>query len=193
MNVLWNDDAFFRDPFGSVFDTYLRSRMFGDAPLLDRGSGDSQRQLTNDSSTDANVPANNGNNNNTKQVSANRKPHPRHALDSFFRGPRVDISESETAYTIKADLPGLAKSDVQIHVSDDNTLTLEGERKEEREETTDRHHVVERSFGKFSRSIRLPPDAVIDNAQATMENGVLQIALAKKTQDTAERKRIAVQ
>ncbi|KAJ3154352.1 hypothetical protein HDU89_008420 [Geranomyces variabilis] len=95
-----------------------------------------------------------------------------------FRGPKIDFSETEKAYKIQADCPGLEKSDVKISV-EDNMLTLEGERKSEHEEKTDRVHVVERSFGHFRRSLRLPPDADIENCTATMDKGVLHLELPK--------------
>ncbi|KAJ3162718.1 hypothetical protein HDU86_003691 [Geranomyces michiganensis] len=107
-----------------------------------------------------------------------------------FRGPKLDFSESEKAYTIKADCPGLEKSDIKISV-EDNLLTLEGERKHEHEEKTDRLHVVERSFGHFRRSIRLPPDADIEKCTATMDKGVLQLELPKNPAKE-ERKQIEI-
>ncbi|KNC96228.1 uncharacterized protein SPPG_08381 [Spizellomyces punctatus DAOM BR117] len=176
MSLLWNtdplfNDPFFRTPFPSLLDGYVRSIM---QPTLMIGDADSTNQ---EESTDLN----------NQQVSTRK----RRDLDTFLRGPRVDVTETDKEYVIKADLPGLSKSDVQIHVSD-GALTLEGERKHEHEEKTDRRHVVERSFGKFSRRIRLPPDAQVDNAKATMENGVLQIALAKKAPEKEEKKLIAL-
>ncbi|KAI9008185.1 heat shock protein Hsp20, partial [Gaertneriomyces semiglobifer] len=88
--------------------------------------------------------------------------------------PRVDFTETDKNYVIKADLPGLDKKDVNISVQDD-VLTISGERKNEREEKDDKRHLVERSYGKFSRSIRLPIDVQVDDAAASMEHGVLQI------------------
>ncbi|KND00329.1 uncharacterized protein SPPG_04653 [Spizellomyces punctatus DAOM BR117] len=173
------NDPFFRDPVASVFDSYVRSRL---PPVLALGDAQSSNQNQEGNRQVATTEQNN------KQVST----APRRGLDAFFRGPRLDVTETDKEYIIKADVPGLAKSDVQIHVTDD-TLTLEGERKQEHEEKTDRKHVVERSYGKFSRSIRLPPDAQAENAKASLENGVLQISLAKKQQQKEEKKKIEVQ
>ncbi|KAI8820663.1 HSP20-like chaperone [Fimicolochytrium jonesii] len=110
---------------------------------------------------------------------------------NVFRGPRIDVSENEKEYVIKADLPGLKKEDINIHV-EDNMLTLEGERKSEHEEKSDRRHIVERSFGRFRRSLRVPPDAQVENSSARMENGVLELTLPKNPA-AEQRKRIDVQ
>lgn len=176
----WDSDPFFRDPFFRdpfrSFDTIFRNPLVGpDGPLAltDRPS-DQQLQSSN--------------NNNNSQVARNDQ---RGGLGTFLRTPRIDITETPTNYIIKADLPGLSKQDIQLHVEDD-MLTIEGERKNEREEKTDRRHVIERSFGKFSRSIRIPPNAQVENADAKMENGVLEISLGKKSAGD-ERKKIAVQ
>ncbi|TPX62581.1 hypothetical protein PhCBS80983_g00374 [Powellomyces hirtus] len=108
-----------------------------------------------------------------------------------LRAPRVDMTENDKAYVIKADLPGLQKGDVKIHV-EDNMLTLEGERKNEREEKTDRGLIIERSFGHFRRSLRLPVDAEIEKCTARMENGVLQLELPKNPA-REQRKQIDIQ
>ena len=69
--------------------------------------------------------------------------------------PAVDIAESEKAYEITAELPGLEKKDVELNVTD-NLLTIRGEKRSEREEKNKDYHLVERSFGSFARSVELP-------------------------------------
>ena len=77
------------------------------------------------------------------------------ALSLADFGPRVDICESDGTYLIKADVPGMNKSDLTVSLVGD-TLTIQGERKREREETKPHFHRVERSYGSFSRSFSLP-------------------------------------
>jgi HSP20 family molecular chaperone IbpA len=99
-------------------------------------------------------------------------------LGTYFRFPRLDMTETDNDYVIKADLPGLKKENVHVHVQD-GVLTIEGERKEERVEEGETRHFVERSFGRFSRSLRLPQDASIENLQALMNQGVLELKIQK--------------
>ncbi|TPX34941.1 hypothetical protein SeMB42_g07261 [Synchytrium endobioticum] len=108
-----------------------------------------------------------------------------------FRAPRIDVEETKKQYIIKADLPGMKKEDVQVHLKED-VLTIEGERRDDREEQGSRRHVVERSCGRFSRSIQLPADADLENAQGNVENGVLRIALNKKKAPQETKKQIPI-
>ncbi|TPX38999.1 hypothetical protein SeMB42_g01064 [Synchytrium endobioticum] len=108
-----------------------------------------------------------------------------------FRAPRVDVEETDKQYVIKADLPGMKKEEVQVHLKDD-VLTIEGERRDDREEHSSNRHVVERSFGRFSRSIQMPPDADLENVQGNVENGVLRIAFNKKPTPQETKKQIPI-
>ncbi len=108
-----------------------------------------------------------------------------------FRTPRMDVTETDKSYLIKADLPGLNKEDVHVHMQDD-MLTIDGERKEENVEETATRHLVERSYGRFSRSFRLPNDANPNECAATMENGVLQVNISKRESAETGRKRINI-
>ncbi|KAJ3233646.1 hypothetical protein HDU81_002089 [Chytriomyces hyalinus] len=92
---------------------------------------------------------------------------------------RLDLTETPTGYLLHADLPGIPKELVQVSVKDD-MLTLSGERAQQREEKDDNRHIVERSQGKFSRSVQLPKDANAEDVKATMEHGVLQLVFGKK-------------
>ncbi|TPX52993.1 hypothetical protein SeMB42_g01048 [Synchytrium endobioticum] len=94
-------------------------------------------------------------------------------------------------YVIKADLPGMKKEEVQVHLKDD-VLTIEGERRDDREEHSSNRHVVERSFGRFSRSIQMPPDADLENVQGNVENGVLRISFNKKPAPQDTKKQIPI-
>ncbi|KAJ3272123.1 hypothetical protein HK104_004531 [Borealophlyctis nickersoniae] len=166
------NDPFFSDPFADM-DRFVR-RAFGgsDSPFLLTGAGDTQQQQGGGQ---------------LQQTS----PQNRQALETFLRGPKLDLIEGDKEYTIKADLPGLNKDEVQITV-DDNTLTISGERKDEKEEKEgDKFYRRERTYGKFTRSVRLPPNAKVENAQASMENGVLTLKVAKE-EEPDERKRIQI-
>jgi len=93
--------------------------------------------------------------------------------------PAVDISEDKENVRIAVELPGLKKKDVKISM-DDGVLTLQGERKFEREEKKEDYHRVERAYGSFSRSFTLPSNVDASKIQATMEEGILTIAIPKK-------------
>lgn len=92
--------------------------------------------------------------------------------------PTVDISESEGEYLIKAELPEVKKEDVKVTV-EDGVLTIQGERRQEKEEKGKRFHRVERSYGSFVRSFTLP-ESVDDTAvKAEYKDGVLALHLPK--------------
>lgn len=100
------------------------------------------------------------------------------ALESAVWAPRTDLSESEEAYFIHLDLPGLKKEDVEINFHD-GTLSISGERRHE--ETEDGHKFVriERSYGRFYRSFSLPQTVNTDDIEANFEDGVLNIRVPK--------------
>jgi HSP20 family protein len=92
--------------------------------------------------------------------------------------PQVDISEADHEYVITAELPGLKKEDVKITLAD-GVLTLQGERKQEREDKGTRYHRVERSYGSFLRSFTLPDVIEEAHVAAEFKEGVLSIRLPK--------------
>jgi len=92
--------------------------------------------------------------------------------------PRVDLSETEDAYHIHLDLPGVEKDDVDINLQD-GTLTIRGERKEQAREEGTNTVRVERSFGQFFRSFTLPQTIKQDAIRATYDNGVLAVEVPK--------------
>jgi HSP20 family protein len=93
--------------------------------------------------------------------------------------PAVDLSEDEKSYLVSAELPGVRREDVTVELHED-VLTIRGEKRSEREEKKDRSHWVERSYGSFSRSFTLPPNAVADELKASFKDGVLSIEIPKK-------------
>ncbi|MEI7457576.1 MAG: Hsp20/alpha crystallin family protein [Nitrosomonadales bacterium] len=95
--------------------------------------------------------------------------------------PVVDISETDQAYLIKAEIPDVEKKDVKVSVHDD-MLTLSGERHQEKEENNKTFHRIERAYGSFSRSFRLPPDTDGSTVSAEFKNGMLNVTLPKSKQ-----------
>ena len=92
--------------------------------------------------------------------------------------PSVDISETDKQLTVKAELPGMTREDIDISL-DENYLIIKGEKKQEKEETDKHFHRVERTFGSFYRSLRLPAGVEKDKIDATYKDGVLTVVLPK--------------
>ena len=92
--------------------------------------------------------------------------------------PPMDLVEADNHFVLKADLPGLADDDVNIEVQD-GTLTISGERKSETEKREKGWYRVERSFGRFSRSLTLPEGVDAEKIEASFDKGVLEIRIPK--------------
>jgi HSP20 family protein len=92
--------------------------------------------------------------------------------------PRVDITEDDKEYVIKADLPDVKKEDIKLTVQD-NVMSISGERKYEKEEKGKKYHRVERAYGSFMRSFTLPEDADGSKVSAEYKDGVLNAHLPK--------------
>jgi HSP20 family protein len=93
--------------------------------------------------------------------------------------PAVDIYETENELVLKADLPDLDQKDIDVRV-ENNTLTIAGERKFEREDKSQGFHRIERSYGSFQRSFAVPNTFDTEKIGAAYHNGVLTVTLAKK-------------
>jgi HSP20 family protein len=100
------------------------------------------------------------------------------ALGSQRWVPAMDLVETDDSLVLKADLPGLGKDDVAIEVKD-GVLTISGERKAEHETKREGYHRVERSFGRFSRSLGLPRGVDPNAVKASFDRGVLEVTLPK--------------
>jgi HSP20 family protein len=92
--------------------------------------------------------------------------------------PAMDLVETEDHFVLKADLPGLTESDVNVEV-EDSVLTVSGERKAEHEDKREGYVRVERAFGAFRRSLTLPEGINPEAVQASFENGVLEVRIPK--------------
>lgn len=104
--------------------------------------------------------------------------------------PAMDLVETDDHLVLRADLPGLEREDVEIEAKD-GVLTVSGERKAEHEEKSEGYHRVERSFGRFSRSLGLPRDVQPDDVKASFENGVLEVKVPKPEERKPTRIEIA--
>ena len=104
--------------------------------------------------------------------------------------PTVDISETKGDLIVVADLPGLKRDDVSIHI-ENNVLTLKGEKKREEEKEGTNYYRVERCSGKFTRSFALPNTVDANKVKATFKDGVLTVTLAKT--EVAKGKQIPIE
>ncbi len=103
--------------------------------------------------------------------------------------PPVDIQETEEAFVLSAELPGLTKKDIEISI-ENSTLRLSGERKFERNVDKENYHRVERAYGSFSRSFSLPSQIDAEKVDANFKDGVLTITIPKA--EHARPRRIAI-
>lgn len=98
--------------------------------------------------------------------------------------PLVDVIEDKTEYVIKAELPGVKKEDVKVHV-ENGILTISGERHFEKEEKGKKYHRVERSYGSFERTFSLPDTCKADKMEAKYNNGMLTLHIPKNEETTS--------
>lgn len=92
--------------------------------------------------------------------------------------PRMDVSETDKTIEVAAELPGLEAKDIQLALVDD-VLTVRGEKKSEHEEKQKDYHLLERSFGSFSRSLQLPEGIKAEDISAEIAKGVLKVTVKK--------------
>jgi HSP20 family protein len=103
--------------------------------------------------------------------------------------PSLDLSETKNDLVVKAELPGIDPKDIDISLAND-VLTIKGEKKQEREEKEEDYHLIERSYGAFTRSIRLPREVQSDKINASYKNGILRVTLPKS--EEAKKKEIKI-
>lgn len=92
--------------------------------------------------------------------------------------PAADISETDKAYIIKAELPEVRKEDVEVSVHD-GVITIKGERRYEKTDESEQQHRIESFYGQFSRSFSLPTDVDQSGISAESRDGVLRVVLPK--------------
>jgi len=123
-------------------------------------------------------------------------------FDNFFRGfelepfgkgintfqPKVNIVDSEKEITVSVEIPGMDEKDIDLSLTKDS-LTIKGEKKEEKEEKGKNYHRMERSYGSFSRTLPLPVEINTEKAEASYKQGVLTILLPKTEKAVKETKK----
>jgi HSP20 family protein len=122
--------------------------------------------------------------------------------DSFFEGglrrrteeagewlPSLDITETKNEVIVKAEVPGLDPKDIDISLSD-GVLTIKGEKKQEKEEKEADYHLIERSYGAFTRLVKLPKEVQSDKISASYKNGILKVTLPKS--EEAKKKEVKI-
>jgi HSP20 family protein len=105
--------------------------------------------------------------------------------------PPVDIYETESELVVKADLPDLQEKDIDVRV-ENNTLTIRGERKFEKEVNEDNYLRVERTYGPFTRSFSLPNTVKTEGIRAEYRNGVLTLHMTKREESKSKQIKISV-
>ena len=115
---------------------------------------------------------------------------PRLDLSGAGWAPHLDMTETKESVIVKAELPGLEAKDLDITISG-NTLALKGEKRQVKEEKDEHHHLLERSYGTFTRTVELPTTVAADKVKAAFKNGVLTITLPKT--EEAKRKPISIE
>jgi HSP20 family protein len=111
-------------------------------------------------------------------------------FDAGTWAPAVDLREEEGGFVLQADMPGIKKEDIDVHV-ENNILTIQGERKFESETKKDTYHRIERAYGKFTRSFALPVRVHAEGIKATYKDGILEVSIPKA--EESKPKKIAVQ
>ncbi len=102
-------------------------------------------------------------------------------LTSSSFAPAVDVYEDEHNVTLKIEVPGIEEKDIDVRI-ENNTLTVHGERKIEKEEKEENYRRVERQYGSFTRTFNLPPTVDAEKVQADYDKGVLKVTLPKKAE-----------
>ncbi len=103
------------------------------------------------------------------------------SLTTSSFAPAVDVYDDDHKVTLKIEVPGIDEKDIDVRV-ENNTLTVHGERKIEKEEKEENYRRVERQYGAFTRAFTLPTTVDTDNVAATYDKGVLKINLPKKAE-----------
>jgi len=105
--------------------------------------------------------------------------------------PNIDVKETDKTIELTAELPGVSEKDVEVTIAD-NMLTIRGEKKAEKKEDKDNYHLLERTYGSFQRSLRLPFDAKAEDVDAQFKDGVLKVILAKPPEVAARTQKVEI-
>ena len=114
----------------------------------------------------------------------------RSAADAAW-APQVESFQRGNQFVVRADLPGLKKEDVTVEINDD-AITIEGERRDEREDEREGMFTSERSYGRFCRVVPLPDGAIADTAKASFATGVLEITMDAPPREVNRGRRLEI-
>jgi HSP20 family protein len=106
--------------------------------------------------------------------------------------PRVDVFEEGDNFVVKAEIPGMKKEDIEVSLTED-MVTISGEKKQEEKVEKKDYYRLERSYGSFTRSFRLPKEVQTDKAKATFKDGVLEVKVPKTEEAKKKEKKIPIQ
>ena len=115
----------------------------------------------------------------------------RRAQTAFGAAPAVDVTETDKAFEITAELPGMDEKSIEVKLAN-NVLTIKGEKQEEKEEKKKDYYLHERSFGSFERSFQVPDGVDADKIDASFKKGVLTLTLPKSAEAQKAEKKITV-
>jgi len=110
----------------------------------------------------------------------------------FEWAPSADISETDREYLIRAELPAVKKEDVKVTV-DAGMITIKGERKQQKDDKTEKYHRVETFYGSFERSFTLPENVNTETIRCESKDGVLTVHIPKVEEQKSQPKQIVVQ
>ena len=127
----------------------------------------------------------------TPRWGGSRLSTPARGAAGAFWAPDIEVYQRNDEFVVRADLPGLKKEDVKIDVTD-NALTIQGERQQEEETERGGVYRSERSYGIFYRTIPLPEGAITDQAKATFNSGVLEIAMPAPPDQVTRGRRLEI-
>lgn len=105
--------------------------------------------------------------------------------------PAVDLVENVKSYQITAELPGMEEKDIELELSD-STLTISGEKKEEKEEKKENYYLSERSYGSIERRLQVPHGVDTSKIAATFKSGVLTVTLPKLAKSRQPKRKIGI-
>jgi HSP20 family protein len=100
--------------------------------------------------------------------------------------PAMEVSETPDAYIVRVELPGVKTEDIEVTLQDD-ILTIKGKRERSEEHKDETVHFVERAYGEFVRSLRIPTDFKVDAVEASYKDGILEIRLPKSEESKPRR------
>jgi HSP20 family protein len=100
--------------------------------------------------------------------------------------PAMEVSETPDAYIVRVELPGVKTEDIEVTLQDD-ILTIKGKRERSEEHKDETVHFVERAYGEFVRSLRIPTDVKVDAVEASYKDGILEIRLPKSEESKPRR------